>query len=632
MTTTSDDSSSKHSVVDSMYVPDTVEPYEIHAIHSIHSQNSEQTSRLTRYRTGHSELSRIISGIRDDQQLDDEENKRYRERGDAEYIMAQELDRGISRNVSRPQSPDAEEKEAGRESVIEQKLEEGGRGVEVEEGEVDDYPTDGNFAWVMSMCAMLASFSTWGANAGYGVFLNYYLNSNTFPEATEYDFALIGGIVVFAANFLAPYSAILNKVLGFRWVLVLGLVFQTLGWIAASFATKVWHLYLTQGVSVGISFSFIFIPSTLVLPTWFVEKKATSMGICVAGAGLGGLIFSLSVNKVIQDTGDQRWALRMVGFVTLFAVVVVIVLMRPRRTSLVAQQTPPIKERLTRTYIKESFKVIFDIRVVKNRGIQIVAIWFAIALIGYTLMLFTVSSYATSIGLSHQQGSSLTAIMNASQVVGRPCMGLVADRIGRSNFTSVICLMISILLYAFWINAKTYGAMIAFSVIIGLIVGVGSSLAQPLTADVLEGHLNQLPAGWSAINIFVSFFCLVAEVIALALVVKGSSDPYLHTQIFAGTCFFACFLVMLVLREHLVSKILRSRYDQAKTRLDQINGNAGVTRCGYLKDASADDGDEQDVADAGEEEVLLERVERYEHLLRRSVFAFFGRVVYPIKV
>lgn len=308
----------------------------------------------------------------------------------------------------------------------------------------------------------------------------------------------------------------------------------------------------------------------------------------------------------------------MVGFVTLFAVVVVIVLMRPRRS---LQPQPPMKQRLTRTYIKESFKVIFDFRVVRNYGLQIVSLWFAIALLGYTLMLFSISSYSSSIGLTHQQGSSLTAIMNAAQVVGRPAMGLIADRIGRSNFTAMICLLISILLYAFWINAKTYGAMIAFSVIIGLIVGIGSSLAQPLAADVLEGHLEQLPAGWSAINIFVSFFCLVAEVIALALVVDGASNPYLHTQIFAGTCFFACFLVMLVLREHLVSKILKSRYEMAKTKLEQINDN--VTKNGYLKEVNVEE---------GEEEILLERVERYEHLLRRSVFAFLGRIVYPIKV
>ena len=40
--------------------------------------------------------------------------------------------------------------------------------------------------------------------------------------------------------------------------------------------------------------------------------------------------------------------------------------------------------------------------------------------------------------------------------------------------------------FAFWINATTFGSLIAFAVIIGLVIGVGSSLAQPLAADVLD--------------------------------------------------------------------------------------------------------------------------------------------------
>ncbi|KAG5417842.1 hypothetical protein I9W82_005478 [Candida metapsilosis] len=595
MEPTSDDNSSRHSVVDSLEAHNEIEPYHVHTLHSTQSQTSKASdqSKLSRYRTGQSELSRIITGIRDDQQLDEEEDKGYRERGDADFIMAQELDRAITRNMSRVQGTDIEG--SSHESPIEKK-----------EGEVDDYPVDGKFAWVMAICAMLASFVTWGANAGYGVFMNFYINSGTFPEATKYDFALIGSLVMFLANFLSPYSSILLKVLGLKTIFAIGLAFQTLGWIAASFATKVWHLYLSQGLAVGISFSFIFIPATLALPTWFVRRKAASMGICVAGTGLGGLIFSLSVNKTIQDTGNQRWALRMVGFVTLFVVAVIVILMRPRKTY---PPQPSLKQRLTRTYITETVKVIFDFKVARLFGIQVVAVWFALALIGYSLMLFTMSSYATSIGLSHQQGSALTAVMNAAQLVGRPLLGFGADRIGRSNFTAIISLVIAILLYAYWINAKTYGSLMGFAVLIGLVIGLGSTMAQPLAADVLMGNLEQLPAGWSFINIFVSFFCLVAEVIALALVVKGASNPYLHTQIFSGTCFIACCLVMLVLREHLASKVLRLRYETAKVKLEQNKYN------------------EDD-----DEEVLLERVERYEYLLRRSVIAYLSRVVYPIKV
>ncbi|KAI5956193.1 hypothetical protein KGF54_000668 [Candida jiufengensis] len=561
--------------------------YEIYPIRSLQTHQSINT-----YSSKKSELSRIISGIKDDQI---QSNKDYVDRGDADFLVAQEIDRATSRNIQSIQ-----EEEPIKE-------------------EQEDHPPDGAFAWVMATCAMLGVFSTWGANAGFGVFLNYYLNSNTFPEATEYDFALIGGIVVFLANFLSPISAFLYKVLGFKYVCGIGIIFQTLGWICASFATKVWHLYLSQGVAVGISFSLIFIPATLILPTWFVKQRAGSMGLCVSGAGLGGLIFSLSVNKVIQDTGDQRWALRMVGFVTLFSAATCALMMRPRNSSSI----PPFKERISKEYMLENFKVIFDPKVFKNWGVCILSLWFAIALIGYTLMLFSLSSYASAIGLSHQQGSVLTAVMNAAQIIGRPCMGLTADKYGRANFTGCCCLLISILLYAFWINAKTFGSLIAFAVIIGFIIGIGSSLAQPLAADSLEGQLEKLPAGWSGINIFVSFFCLVSEVIALSLVDESLSNPYLHTQIFAGTCFFSCFLLILILREYLVKKVLRVRYEDTKLKLEKLSG---VTKSGYLKiDEKVEEVEET-------EELLQEKIERYEHLLRNNLVTYCMRVVYPIKV
>ena len=641
-----------------------VEEYQIHPI------QSQQTtySRLSRTRTNHSELSRIISGIKDDQQIDEQNKNNYKQTGDAEYILTNEIDR-VTTNIidsrqhsttdlelqrrhlhlqqqqQQQQELNENSKPSSRSSPISGDSQRDNLSIneekkkdfvddedEDEEKEKDsDYKPDGGMAWIMAICAMMAMFSTWGANSGYGVFLNYYLESNTFPEATKYDYALIGGIVVFMANILSPLSALLYKMLGFKFVCCLGIVFQTLGWICASFAKKIWHLYLTQGVSVGISFLLIFIPATLVLPTWFEKKKATSMGICVSGAGLGGLIFSLSVNKVIQDTGDQRWALRMVGFVTLFSTLLSALIMRPRN-----YKQPPLKESLSKTFIIESIKAIFDVHVFKNRGIILIALWFSIALIGYILMLFTMSSYATSVGLSHYQGSILTSVMNAAQMVGRPSMGLTADRIGRANFTTSACLVITILLYAFWINATTFGSLIAFVVIVGLLIGVGSSLAQPLAADVLDPHMEQMPAAWSGINITVSFFCLVSEVIALALVVPGSKRPYLHTQIFAGACFFACFLLMILIREFLIKKQLTLRLEFTKNKLLEISGTTkgGYLRCQDNEQHVKKDGEKEQEEEEEEEEesILIERVERYENLLNNTLTGFFIRALYPIKV
>lgn len=586
--------------------PQDIKPY---ALSRVSSYSLRQT------RTNHSELSRILTGILDDHQLDIQEQQQYSERRDAEFILANQLDL-VSQHASRAHSiidiESTGEKEDRKTSRL--NLE----STRSAEEEIDQGPPkDKGFAWVMALCGLLAIFATWGANASYGVFLSFYLSTNTFPEATQYDFALIGGMVVFLANFLSPFGALLHKMIGFRRVLFVGLIIQTAGYILASYATKIWHLYVTQGFLVGVSFVLIFIPVTLVLPTWFDKKKATSMGIAVSGAGLGGLIFSLSINRVIEQTGDQRWALRMVGLVTLAATLITLIVMKPRVPNQV-----PLKQGLSLQFIKENTKVIFDATVFKSFGICALSCWFAIALTGYTLMLFSLSSYATLVGLTQQQGSILTSVLNAAQVVGRPCMGVTADRIGRANFTTGLSLMISILLYAFWINASTYGSLIAFSCLIGLIIGVGSSMAQPLLADVLEDNLEKLPAGWSGINMFVSPFCLVCQVIALSLV-DSSSRPYLHTQIFAGTCFLACFLFMLLLRGFLVRQLLRRRRACAQKQLDKLQG---VTRNGYLK--SRDEVAEE----MDQEEILLERIDRYDRYLRPTPMAYLVRIVYPVRV
>ena len=71
-----------------------VEEYQIRPIQSQQSTSS----RLSRTRTNHSELSRIISGIKDDQQLDEQNRNNYKHTGDAEYILANEIDR-VATNI-----------------------------------------------------------------------------------------------------------------------------------------------------------------------------------------------------------------------------------------------------------------------------------------------------------------------------------------------------------------------------------------------------------------------------------------------------------------------------------------------------------------------------------------------------
>lgn len=498
-------------------------------------QSSETTGQVSRVNTRVLELSRFMSSIRNDQELDELEHESYKNPREAASILLEEI-----------HEPESEEEEGP--------------------------PVDEGWAWVMAVCSMLMVFATWGANAGFGVFLSYYISLNEFPGSTKYDYALIGGIVVCLAQSLAPVSGLACRVFGTTPIFILGIVIQTGAYIGALFATKLWHLYITQGVFVGMSFVMVFIPATFILPTWFDKRMATAMGITVGGAGLGGVVFSLSINRLIQNTGNQQWALRMCGIVTGSVATASACILRPRKRLRTA-----LRSTLTKEFIVANAKVIFNFSIFRSYPLVVLAVWFLVILMNYIIVLFSLAPYARLIGLSSSQGSNILAILNAAQVVGRPLMGYFGDTIGRNNLSALVSLICSVLILAFWINTNSYGALIAFSVLIGLAVGVGSTMAQSMAADLVEKPAH-LPAAWSGLNILVGFFSLVAEVIALKLVDSAAPNPYLHPQIFTGCCFFFGFLLLLVNREWLVrQKLVSRRHTLAQLEKDSPEDEAQMT-------------------------------------------------------
>ena len=614
--------------------------------------NDNNDNDMRKTRSNVSELSRFISGIRDDINHDDN----YRETALADRDIADQLERVsrvstttsrqywrdrdaemggsrtrsgsrvgslASRTRSRTQDNDSQ---VDADDIIEG--EDGSRNGNEEEKEEEGYndddddekkdlqnvpPPDKGYSWIVAICAMLMVFSTWGSNAGYGVFLNFYINNGTFEGATNYDFALIGGMVVFLAQFLAPYAALAYKVLGIKLVCTIGIIMQFVGYILASFATKLWHLYCTQGLIVGISFSLLFIPSTLVLPTWFDKHRSLAFGITVSGAGLGGVTFSLTVNKLIDTTGDQKWALRYTAFLTLLISAFALIFLKPRN-----QKKVPFSVSLTKGFVLDNLGLIFDKKVFKLYPLVVLGTWYLFCMLGYVVMLFSMSAYATLVGLPASKASILTAVLNVGQTVGRPCFGLVADRFGRVNVTSSACLLIAVLIWAFWINAVTYAALVPFALLIGAIIGVGSIMCQPIASDIID-EASQLPAAWSGLNILVLFSCLVAEVIALALYKPSASHPYLHTQIFVGFCYFGGVLLMIAIREYLVRKVFKYRLTMAHTRIKELSTAKGR----YLK---ISDQDKEEL------EIIQERIQRFETLLQTNIRFFIIRTFYPIKV
>lgn len=465
-----------------------------------------------------------------------------------------------------------------------------------------DLPPEGGYGWVCCLCVTLVMFSTWGCNSAFGVFLAFYLNNSSFPGASKYDYALIAGMTVFFGQGLPPFVLLFMRIFGLKIPMYFGIVIMCLGFVLASYAVSLWQLYLTQGFLSGVGISFIFAPATTVLPGWFLKKRSFAMGLSLIGTGAGGVAYSLAVNKMIENTGNQRFALRILAITCSITCVVATLLLRQR---------VPMKATGIRNWkaIKQHCNDMFSMHIFKKWTVQLIAMWFMFALFGYTLMIFTLSSYAVANGLTAHQGSSLTAILNGAQSVGRPLIGYTGDKIGRTNITVMLTLLLTIFMFGFWIPADSYSSLIGFSICVGLCIGVANVMNTVLVADIV-GPVDFLPA-WGYVNLVGSPFMLVAEVIAQALTEPNSNDPYLHTQIFAGCCFVAALLLILGLREVTAKIKIKERQTINLQR---------------LKDYDDSNLSEKD------NNISREREIKYDYLLGSGIKSYFARMFYPMHV
>lgn len=112
----------------------------------------------------------------------------------------------------------------------------------------------------------------------YGVFLAHFLSENLFPHATALDFAFIGGFNFFIAMLVASLVTITARPFGIHIPMLLGITFLSAGHVAASVSSRVWQLYLSIGVLIGLAVDFTYIPSTANLSQCFEKRRSLANG------------------------------------------------------------------------------------------------------------------------------------------------------------------------------------------------------------------------------------------------------------------------------------------------------------------------------------------------------------------
>lgn len=317
----------------------------------------------------------------------------------------------------------------------------------------------------------------------YGVYLSYYLSSSHFPTASPMDYAFVGGLTFGCALLFSPLWTILTRELGRAPVMFFGSLTMSAGFIAASFATKPWHLYLSQGAAVGTGIGALFIPSVQVVPQWFLRRRSLAGGLASSGSGFGGLAFSLATDAMIRKL-SLAWALRITGMVCFVGNLVGTALIRDRN----AQVKPP--------------QLGFAVHLLRRYDCLLLLAWAFTNVLGYIVILYSVSSHAVEIaGVTQAQAGVLTAVLNLGTGVGRPAAGLVSDRFGRVKVAGLITLGCAVAVFAIWIPATEFGVLVFFSLVSGAILGVYWMVSEEVLK--IEGVSSLTIFRYSALGLFV---------------------------------------------------------------------------------------------------------------------------------
>ena len=229
-----------------------------------------------------------------------------------------------------------------------------------------------------------------------------------------------------------------------------------------SLSREYYQFILGQGVLGGVACGMIFTPVVSCVGQYFTTRRAWAMGVVVSGAAIGGIVFPITLNRLLNYYLSFGWSVRVIGFIMLFLI---------GYASLVTKEFAPRRK-----------KDIFLLSAFKQWSYVLTNAGFFFALFGLYTPIFYISDYAADHGMSSQMALYQVAILNAPSFFGRTIPNFAGDKLGRFNITIFTYIGCVVLLFC-WTAAKTNAAIMVWIAFFGFFSGAAFSLYSPTVAQ-----------------------------------------------------------------------------------------------------------------------------------------------------
>ncbi|KAI8631518.1 monocarboxylate permease-like protein [Xylariaceae sp. FL1651] len=389
-----------------------------------------------------------------------------------------------------------------------------------------DFPDGGLEAWLVVLGGSLVLFCSFGIVNCVGVFVEYYVNG----PLSDYSSSTITWITSLQTFLLTGSNAIFGRLFdsyGPRWILPIGTIFYSFGLMAISLSSKYYQFILAQGIVCGIGGAAVFNCATNSTLTWFFRRRATALGIVVAGSSLGGVVLPILMSHLIPRIGFP-WTVRILGFIVLVFCGIA--------SFTVKSRLPPRSK---------PFQIVEYVTPFREARFSIVVAASFFVFWGMYLPYNYLNIQAQQQGISPTLIPYLLPILNAVSIPGRIVPGVIADRVGRFNMIILIAGLSGVITLALWVPGKSTATTIIYGAIYGFTSGGYISLIPTVIAQISD--LRDIGTR-SGVSLFVgSLGALTGPPIGGAIV-GAQHGEYLGLQLFCGLTILAGALCLLLAR------------------------------------------------------------------------------------
>jgi MFS family permease len=319
---------------------------------------------------------------------------------------------------------------------------------------------DSRRAWLMAALAFVTCLIDFGVDYSFGAFFK--------PIAAEFSAsrAITSGVFAITAamyNLLGVVGGHLSDRFGLRPVVLAGALAMGLGLLATSYIDRLWLIYLTYGLGIGIAVALTYVPMLAVVGGWFVRRRNTAIGVAVSGIGCGTLLFAPAA----------AWLIERCGWREAYVVLAVFALLCLATCGLLAK-VPPNPIATGRLDLWRAARTANFGRLYLSSVLISVAI--------YTPFVY-LPDFAQNLGISDVRAASLVGVIGASSIGGRLALGTVADRTGIIPLYKFTTITLG-LSYGLWILAHSYSVLLGFALVMGTAYGGLVALSPAVVAEL----------------------------------------------------------------------------------------------------------------------------------------------------